>query len=93
MNPTYEKIDELTFKISWTTPYEQVVTKDQLNTRIKEIDSNIEWFNKGIAELEENKIQVQALLIKSDELWLITRDERRAKQPLIDPKWTWDLIK
>lgn len=99
MNPTYEKIDDLTFKISGTTPYEQIVTKDQLNARIKEIDSNIEWFNSRIAELEAAKVEVQALITKADELWLVTENEKQEAiklEVVIDPieiPWTWDLVK
>lgn len=78
MNPTYEKLDDLSMKISGTTPYEQTVTKDQLIARIAELDSNIAWFESRIADLEEDKLEVQALIAKADELWLMTENEKQA---------------
>jgi hypothetical protein len=41
MDKIIVKTDDFTLKISGTTPYEQVVTKDQLIDLIKQIDSNI----------------------------------------------------
>lgn len=81
MNPTYEKLNDLSMKISWTTPYEQTVTKDQLISRVAELDSNIAWFWTRITELESQKVEVEALIAKANELWLLTENEKQELNP------------
>jgi flagellar biosynthesis chaperone FliJ len=81
MERTITKLDEFTIKIEWTTPYTQQVTKDQLIQEITNIDNQILWLNNRIAELQNNKLEVQALLDESTTKWCLTRDERQALQP------------
>ena len=81
MDRTITKQDDFTMNITGTTPYEQDITKDQLNARIAELDSNIAWFNVRIAELEASKIEVQNLLTEAENLGILTRDEWQALQP------------
>lgn len=81
MDRTITKLDDLTMKIAGSTPYEQVITKDQLIARVAEIDSNIAWFNARIDSLNSDKAEVNALLEEAETLWLLTENEKQALNP------------
>lgn len=81
MDRIITKVDDFTIKISGTTPYEQDVTLDQLNARMKELDNHIASFEKQIADAKANKVEVQALIEEATKSGVMTRDEWQKLQP------------
>jgi len=81
----YVKKDDFTIQSTDTITVTKELTKDQINYKIQEIESNIVWFENKIAELETEKTEYEWLLQQAIDLWVLTRDEWQAQQPVEDP--------